>query len=372
MDLDSIFKFIIIIGIVQGFIFNLFVFSRRKKFDISIKYLNVVVLCLSLNNVREFVFDGDYLHETIIKIYLLFPWHLLVVPMFYVFLVYYLRIHDKLPSYLKTTYSLFVIESLIRIYFIVFSSNIEVFFAEYIIVEEMINAIYAIFIFFKIIKLIFFDKKTLKEIYRFNTILWIENILKLGFFLMLFWVFAVIYYSITRNAAVYDPLKILYSWLIYWLGYQSLIHSKILNDRIYLKGYIENSKGGFGKNRVENASLVKKSFNKKHRVDFKNIETYIIENQRYLDPLLSLEKLSDELDISVSQLSKLINIYSTYNFSDYINSLRVKQAKKLLSNNEFSDYTIVAIGLECGFNSKSTFYSAFKKFTSQTPTHFRG
>ena len=85
-----------------------------------------------------------------------------------------------------------------------------------------------------------------------------------------------------------------------------------------------------------------------------------------------MEKLSEEQSISVSVLSKIINNYSSYNFSDYINSLRIEQAKKLLNNANFASYTIVAIGLESGFNSKSTFYSAFKKFTSQTPSEYRG
>ena len=84
-----------------------------------------------------------------------------------------------------------------------------------------------------------------------------------------------------------------------------------------------------------------------------------------------METITSELGLSKSHFSKLINTYSDFNFSDFINSLRVEQAKKFLSNNEFSAYTIVAIGLECGFNSKSTFYSAFKKFTSETPTSFR-
>ena len=87
--------------------------------------------------------------------------------------------------------------------------------------------------------------------------------------------------------------------------------------------------------------------------------------------LLSMDIITSELGMSKSHFSKLINSYSNYNFSDFINSLRVEQAKQFLSNDDFNSYTIVAIGLECGFNSKSTFYSAFKKFTTKTPTTYR-
>jgi len=371
MNFDSIIKFIILIGIIQGLIFNLFLFFSRRKFDISIKYLNIVVLCLSLNNVREFVFEGDYFNDAFIYFYLSFPWHFLVVPMFYAFLIYYLRVSHKLPNYLKLTYSIFVIETLIRINIIVFSNNLEGLFADYVILEEMINAVYSIFIFYKIIKLIFFDENVLEGIYKFDNIRWIKNILKFGFFLMVLWVFAVIYYSFTRNAVVYDPLKVLYSILIYWLGYQSLIHSKILNDRIFLRDYIENSMVDLDKNFERTVLNERNKFEEKHKITFQNIENYIIDKHRYLDPLFSLERLSEEQNISVSVLSKIINNYSSYNFSDYVNSLRIEQAKKLLNDNTFDQYTIVAIGLESGFNSKSTFYTAFKKFTSQTPSEYR-
>ncbi|WP_407920992.1 helix-turn-helix domain-containing protein [Flavobacterium cellulosilyticum] len=60
-----------------------------------------------------------------------------------------------------------------------------------------------------------------------------------------------------------------------------------------------------------------------------------------------------------------------YNFLDYINLLRVEKVKKYLIKSDYSSYTIVAIGLECGFNSKSTFYTAFKKFTNVTPSEFK-
>jgi len=51
--------------------------------------------------------------------------------------------------------------------------------------------------------------------------------------------------------------------------------------------------------------------------------------------------------------------------------LRVEEAKTYLIDNEFANYTLVAIGLEAGFNSKSAFNSSFKKITGKTPSQFK-
>jgi AraC-like DNA-binding protein len=81
--------------------------------------------------------------------------------------------------------------------------------------------------------------------------------------------------------------------------------------------------------------------------------------------------LSTELDLSRSHLSRIINSELKTTFSDYINLLRVNEAKKYLLQPDFSNYTLVAIGLEAGFNSKTTFNSAFKKFAGMTPSAFK-
>ena len=57
-------------------------------------------------------------------------------------------------------------------------------------------------------------------------------------------------------------------------------------------------------------------------------------------------------------------------FPDYVNNLRVGKAKEFLRTGEFSNYTLVAIGLEAGFNSKTSFYNTFKKNTGLTPLQF--
>lgn len=91
----------------------------------------------------------------------------------------------------------------------------------------------------------------------------------------------------------------------------------------------------------------------------------------YQDPELSLTTVAEKLNIGSTFLSQLVNKLSGNNFSDFINLYRVRDAELMLTNPDFSGYTILAIGLEAGFNSKSTFYSAFKKHTGITPTMYR-
>lgn len=81
--------------------------------------------------------------------------------------------------------------------------------------------------------------------------------------------------------------------------------------------------------------------------------------------------LSKILNLSQGYISQTLNSNSQLNFNEYVNSLRIDDAKHMLKSTDFDNYTIVAIGLECGFNSKSSFYSAFKKFTNKTPSEFK-
>lgn len=91
----------------------------------------------------------------------------------------------------------------------------------------------------------------------------------------------------------------------------------------------------------------------------------------YQDPELSLTAVAEKLNISSTYLSQLVNQCNKKNFSEFINSYRVRDAEYMLMDSDFSNYTILSIGLEAGFNSKSTFYAAFKKYTGVTPTQYR-
>ncbi|MEP0265308.1 helix-turn-helix domain-containing protein [Dokdonia sp.] len=99
---------------------------------------------------------------------------------------------------------------------------------------------------------------------------------------------------------------------------------------------------------------------------------FLLENEKiYKNPDISLRSIATRLDISVTYLSQLINKISGVNFSDFVNEYRVKESQKLLTHPNYSGYAILSIGLESGFNSKSTFYAAFKKHTGVTPSIYR-
>ncbi|MEM8890029.1 MAG: helix-turn-helix transcriptional regulator [Bacteroidota bacterium] len=102
-----------------------------------------------------------------------------------------------------------------------------------------------------------------------------------------------------------------------------------------------------------------------------NLLAYVEKEQTYLEEQLTLPQLAKKLHISSSHLSQVINQQYGQNFFDFINSYRIREAQKRLKDPQYAHYSILGIGLDCGFSSKSSFNRAFKKIVGQTPTQFR-
>jgi AraC-like DNA-binding protein len=373
----KIINFLLIAGVLQGFGFNLVTIFVKKKFDKVVIFLNLTVLFISLNNLQRWLIDNEFISDLFLIQQLEVPWYVLIFPMFYAFVTHFLKIENKVNDFIKITFLLFIIEIIIRLCLISYVyyevPNLDDFLIEkYTRIEEVFNLFYSVFLFINTCLIIFGKHDLIQYILNFDDLNWIKWFIRFGVIIILLWVFAVIAKSVTGSEMAYIPLRFGTSILLYWIGYQGFYKYNVVKDRISLRSSIENNKVLIGSNSVdkpnENAD---EFFNEKHQSDFNKIKNHIIKNKLYLDPLLSMESLASEYNMSKSYFSKLINTYSDFNFSDFINSLRVEQAKKFLSKDEFSEYTMVAIGLECGFNSKSTFYSAFKKFTSETPTTYK-
>jgi len=99
------------------------------------------------------------------------------------------------------------------------------------------------------------------------------------------------------------------------------------------------------------------------------LDKIMCEKKVYTNPDLKLGDLSKEIQISAHQLSQLLNDELGKNFTTYINEFRIEEACRIIA----TDYrfTLESIGYEVGFNSKSTFFSAFKKFKGVTPAIYQ-
>ncbi|MEM9327716.1 MAG: AraC family transcriptional regulator [Bacteroidota bacterium] len=89
----------------------------------------------------------------------------------------------------------------------------------------------------------------------------------------------------------------------------------------------------------------------------------------YRDPNLSLESLAKRLSVSRHLLSRMLNNNLHKNFHHYINDYRIREACELLKDKQH--FSIEAIGHEVGFNSRSSFFTAFKKQRGMTPAAYR-
>jgi AraC-like DNA-binding protein len=95
------------------------------------------------------------------------------------------------------------------------------------------------------------------------------------------------------------------------------------------------------------------------------------EEKLYRDSDLRLEKLSGITGVNRHHLSQVINEKIGLSFFDYLNSLRITEAKKLLAEKNKSELNVIEIAYRVGFNNKVSFNNTFKKATGLTPTAYR-
>jgi AraC-like DNA-binding protein len=105
--------------------------------------------------------------------------------------------------------------------------------------------------------------------------------------------------------------------------------------------------------------------------EIKNLISYMKKEKPYLNPSLSIRNLAEEIEMNARDLSILINQNLDKHFFDFINEYRIAEAKKILKDPSKIEHTILEILYEVGFNSKSSFNTAFKRDTGLTPTEYR-
>jgi AraC-like DNA-binding protein len=176
----------------------------------------------------------------------------------------------------------------------------------------------------------------------------------------------------TPYTQLFNELQILVSFfaltVITWFVLKALSSPELfrgVNDELQLVEVLVN------KERINDLNVKQNNSDLEANSEIKNVKEYMQQESPYLDPLLTLQKLATLMQIPSRDLSILINHKMGHHFFDFINRYRIEATAKLLKNNEQRKLTILEILYQVGFNSKSSFNTAFKKQTGLTPTQYR-
>jgi len=165
--------------------------------------------------------------------------------------------------------------------------------------------------------------------------------------------FDIFYYSFTFPPSGFYLFYILFTALTYIIGFFGF---KINNDTF--------SKVGFSVEVKTEGSLV----NNEMKKIFEEIKELMATSKPYLNPDINLTTFSKKLNLHPNKISAAINTINNCSFRDFINSYRVDEFKSSVKTYDLETKTILGLAYEVGFNSKSSFNRAFKKFNDISPT----
>jgi len=139
--------------------------------------------------------------------------------------------------------------------------------------------------------------------------------------------------------------------IVTWIALKSLLHPKLFRtvDR--------------------RLTALAPSANTPSEQEMAMVTRHMAQAQPYLDADLTLARLADQLALTPRELSERLNQSGGQHFFDFINRYRIEHAKRLLIAPEAP--AIIDVLHDSGFNSKSSFNTAFKKHTGLTPSAFR-
>ncbi len=153
--------------------------------------------------------------------------------------------------------------------------------------------------------------------------------------------------------------------IIFWYMYKALNNPSLfrtIDSKLKLVSNII-SEGENG----EQLAIHKKEYNEA----LLKLKNYMTAEKPFRNPDVTIQDISASIEIPVRELSLLINHTLEQHFYDFINTYRVENAMHILKDATKSKVTILEILYDVGFNSKSSFNTAFKKHTGETPTSYR-
>lgn len=381
--------YFLILALGQGFILAFFLLTSKYYQSAANTWLAIGMIMISFLSISDIICEYYPPNNPIIDFLLndLSLDFLIYLPFYY-----YVQI-STLNSSQKIIYKVhwlipFVIDSIINAYIVsnysieeISNSNrIQNFYG----LETIASLLFNLFLCYKSYRLI----NTKTDVEYLATRKWLFKIWLSTFILMLVWIVMSLIYMIYTDMPIFiSSLYLVVSLWLFWFIYTGVVNLNLIDSRKDIKLKLQRTENV----RLENnsspifeeidtlskteAKLEKdtkdKSNLEKLYSHFEKINSIIQNEHLYRNEDLSITDISQRMSMSTGYISQIIKKTTSKNFPTWINEFRVNEVKDMLLNQEFSNYTTLAIGLEAGFKSKSAFYATFKKVTGETPANFR-
>ncbi|SJZ60213.1 helix-turn-helix domain-containing protein [Sediminibacterium ginsengisoli] len=147
----------------------------------------------------------------------------------------------------------------------------------------------------------------------------------------------------------------------------AVIFSIVLYSMIFIRLYFNQAAGDFYL--LPAKTTPKKMPGANMEAMLQSLGQLMQQKELYKNANLTVSELARHMNIPSHQLSQLLNEGLNKNFTSYVNGFRIGKACDMIT--EGHPYSLESIGYEVGFNSKSTFYTAFKKITGTTPNLYK-
>jgi len=190
-----------------------------------------------------------------------------------------------------------------------------------------------------------------------KALFWLQRLNFLVLLISIFWFFSITHmFIVGHRTDSFYILWIIVSCLIYWLAYLVILRKNIFAIPVFKKSIDKGEKNTLPNTIDEH---------------YEKLLTLLQTEKIYQDADLNMDLLSKKMGLSNGYLSKIINQKEGKNFYEFINTYRIEEVKAHLSHPDYAHYSILGIGMEAGFKSKSTFNAVFKRMTGMTPSAYK-
>lgn len=363
---------LIILGIAQGFFLGISLLTLNRGNQKANRVMGILMILFGVS-IGHIVFYNLNLFQKFPHFHMIsHPPVYLFGPLFLLYVLYYtkpdfqLRAHHLIHGAPFVAYVLYLLP-----FYLLSGEQKLVHMAQYVeqitVIDYLVTPSQIVFLF---IYLYFANrlvrehevriKKAYSSIEGIN-LSWIKTLTRMLVVVFAFMAVLVIFIFIGLQEFVYnyglEIMALMVAVAMYIAGYFSLQQPELFAGGEIAAIKKQQEKPGLDEDRVD--SLVNR------------LTDFMVKEKPYRNSDLTIKQLSEQVDIPGYILSQLINDELDQNFFDFVNRYRIEEAKEKLSNPANDNLTILSIAYDVGFNSKSVFNTAFRKYEDTTPSQYR-